>query len=143
MRSRIPKHQLELLGAVPLFSGCSQGELRSIAQLGTPVAADPGALLTKKGTAGREFFLVLEGTAACRVGKNEVKRFKTGNYFGELALLHGGVRTADVVAVSHLEMLVFDAREFRAMLMTTPNIGLKMLANLAQRLTDADAQYTN
>ena len=143
MRSRIPKHQLELLGAVPLFSGCSQGELRSIAQLGTPVAADPGALLTKKGTAGREFFLVLEGTAACRVGKNEVKRFKTGNYFGELALLHGGVRTADVVAVSHLEMLVFDAREFRAMLMTTPNIGLKMLANLAQRLTDADAEYTN
>jgi CRP-like cAMP-binding protein len=143
MRSRIPKHQLELLSAVPLFSGCSQGELRSIAQLGTPVAADPGALLTKKGTAGREFFLVLEGTAACRVGKNEVKRFKTGNYFGELALLHGGVRTADVVAVSHLEMLVFDAREFRAMLMTTPNIGLKMLANLAQRLTDADAQYTN
>jgi CRP-like cAMP-binding protein len=143
MRSRIPKHQLELLGAVPLFSGCSQGELRSIAQLGTPVAADPGALLTKKGTAGREFFLVLEGTAACRVGKNEVKRFKTGNYFGELALLHGGVRTADVVAVSHLEMLVFDAREFRAMLMTTPNIGLKMLANLAERLTDADAQYTH
>jgi CRP-like cAMP-binding protein len=143
MRSRIPKQQVELLGAVPLFSGCSQGELRSIAQLGTPVAADPGALLTKKGTAGREFFLVLEGTAACRVGKNEVKRFKTGNYFGELALLHGGVRTADVVAVSHLEMLVFDAREFRAMLMTTPNIGLKMLANLAERLTDADAQYTH
>jgi CRP-like cAMP-binding protein len=143
MRSRIPKHQLELLGAVPLFSGCTQGELRSIAQLGTPVAADPGVLLTKRGTAGREFFLVLEGTAACRVGKNEVKRFRTGNYFGELALLHGGIRTADVVAVSHLEMLVFDAREFRAMLMTTPNIGLKMLANLAQRLTDADSQYTN
>ncbi|HXN59418.1 MAG TPA: cyclic nucleotide-binding domain-containing protein [Acidimicrobiales bacterium] len=143
MRSRIPKHQLELLGAVPLFSGCTQGELRSIAQLGTPVAADPGTIMTKRGTPGREFFLVLEGTAACRVGKNEVKRFRAGNYFGELALLYGGIRTADVVAVSHLELLVFDAREFRALLMTTPNIGLKMLANLAERLTDADAQYTH
>ena len=142
MRSRIPKEQLQLLGAVPIFSSCSQGELRSIAQLGTPVEAEPGAILTKRGMPGREFFLVLEGTAGCRVGKNEVKRFKAGNYFGELALLHGGIRTADVVAVTHMELLAFDAREFRAMLLTTPTIGLKMLANLAQRLTDVDAEYT-
>ena len=143
MRSRIPKKQLELLGAVPLFSGCTQGELRSIAQLGTPLEAETGAVLTKRGNPGREFFLVLDGTAACRVGKNEVKRFRAGNYFGELALLHGGIRTADVVAVTPMELLVFDAREFRAMLMTSPNIGVKMLANLAERLTEADAQYTH
>lgn len=143
MRSRIPKHQLDLLGAVPLFSGCTQGELRSVAQLGTPVVAEPGVVLTERGSPGREFFLVLEGTAACRVGKNEVKRFRPGNYFGELALLYGGIRTADVVAVTYMELLVFDSREFRAMLMTTPNIGLKMLANLAQRLTDVDAEYTH
>ncbi len=143
MRSRIPKHQLELLGAVPLFSGCTQGELRSIAQLGTPAEAEPGAFLTRRGTPGREFFLVLDGTAGCRVGKNEVKRFRAGNYFGELALLHGGIRTADVVAVTRMELLVFDSREFRSMLLTTPSIGLKMLANLAQRLTDVDAQYTH
>jgi CRP-like cAMP-binding protein len=143
MRSRIPKHQLELLGAVPLFSGCSQGELRAIAQLGTPAEAEPGAFLTRRGTPGREFFLVLDGTAGCRVGKSEVKRFRAGNYFGELALLHGGIRTADVVAVTDMELLVFDSREFRSMLLTTPSIGLKMLANLAQRLTDADAQYTH
>jgi CRP-like cAMP-binding protein len=143
MRSRIPKEQIQLLAKVPLFSSCSQNELRSIAQFGTPVEADEGTVLTQRGKPGREFFLVLDGVASCRIGSKEVKKFRTGGYFGEMALLHGGVRTADVVAVSPMQLLVFDAREFRSMLMTTPNISVKMLSNLAERLTEADSQYTH
>jgi len=143
MRSRIPKEQIEHLGKVPLFSSCTQSELRRIAQLGTPVEAEEGAVLTQQGKPGREFFLVLDGVASCRVASKEVKRFRAGGYFGELALLHGGVRTADVVAVTPMDLVVFDAREFRTLLTTTPSIAVKMLANLAERLTDADAQYTH
>jgi CRP-like cAMP-binding protein len=143
MRTRIPKQQIDLLAAVPLFAGCSQHELRNIALLGTPLGAEPGAVLTQQGRPGREFFLVVEGTASCRVKGKEVKKIKEGGYFGELALLHGGIRTADVVAASEMELVVFDAREFRSMLMTTPSIGVKMLAVLAERLTEADAQYTD
>ena len=55
----------------------------------------------------------------------------------------GGVRTADVVAVTPMVLLVLDSREFRSMLMTTPKIGVKMLAHLAERLAEADAQYTD
>ncbi len=143
MRSRIPKQQIDLLRSVPLFSSCAHGELRSIAQLGTPVGVEDGTYLTRAGEPGREFFLVLDGVASCRERDREVKRFKPGSYFGELALLHGGVRTADVVAVGPMEVLALDAREFRSMLMTTPSIGVKMLANLAERLTAADYQYTN
>jgi len=143
MRSRIPKEQLDLLAAVPLFSACSHAELRAIAQLGTPVAAEEGAYLTRRGKPGREFFLVLDGKASCRVGRREVGTFGPGDYFGELALLHGGVRTADVVAVTPMYLLVLDSREFRSMLMTTPNIGVKMLAHVAERLADADAQLTD
>ena len=112
MRPRIPKQQIELLKAVPLFSGCTQGELRAVAQLGTPIDVDKGEVLTEQGSAGREFFLVLSGVASCRVGKRQVAQFTTGNYFGELALLQGGVRTADVVAETDMELLVLDAREF-------------------------------
>ncbi len=143
MRSRIPKKQITLLGAVPLFAGCTQGELRAIAQLGTPVTVGAGTVLTTQGEPGREFFLVLDGDASCRVRKKEVKRFKAGGYFGELALLHGGIRTADVVALTDMDLLVFDAREFRSLLTTTPGIGIKMLANLAERLTTAGAQPTD
>jgi CRP/FNR family transcriptional regulator, cyclic AMP receptor protein len=143
MRGRIPREQLELLKTVPLFSACSTNELRSIAQLGTPVDADQGAYLTEEGKPGREFFLVLGGVASCRVHGREVKEFHAGDYFGELALLYGGLRTADVVSMTPMELLVFDAREFRSMLMATPRIGVKMLGNLAQRLTEADMQYTH
>jgi CRP-like cAMP-binding protein len=141
MRSRIPKEQIELLGGVPLFSACSQNELRAIAQLGTPISAKAGTLLTQKGRPGSEFFLVLSGTASCTIGKREVVKFTTGGYFGELALLHGGIRTADVKAVTDMELLVLDAREFRSMLMTTPNIGVKMLGRLSEALAEADTQY--
>jgi CRP/FNR family transcriptional regulator, cyclic AMP receptor protein len=143
VRNRIPKQQIDFLRAVPLFSGCSQAELRHVATLGTPVSAEEGAHLTTQGEPGREFFLVLDGTASCRIGTKEVKRFTKGGYFGELALLHGGRRTADVVAVTPMELLVFDSREFRSMLATMPGISVKMLANLAERLTAADAQYTH
>jgi CRP-like cAMP-binding protein len=143
MAGRIPSNQIEFLAAVPLFSACSRHELRAIAQLGTPVDAEEGAYLTEEGKPGREFFLVLDGVASCRVRNKEVTRFRTGGYFGELAILHGGIRTADVVAVTPMELLVFDAREFRSMLMTTPSIGVKMLTNLAQRLEQAVSQYTH
>ncbi len=143
MRARIPKQQIELLGAVPLFSGCSHHELRSIAQLGTPVNVDKGEVLIATGMPGREFFLVLSGVASCRIKRRQVDQFARGGYFGELALLYGGIRTADVVAETEMEVLVFDAREFRAMLMMTPGIGVKMLARLAERLADADAHYSD
>jgi CRP/FNR family transcriptional regulator, cyclic AMP receptor protein len=143
MRARIPKQQIDLLKAVPLFAGCSQGELRSIAQLGSPITVEKDSVLTAKGSAGREFFLVLSGIASCQLGKREIAEFTTGGYFGELALLGGGIRTADVVAETDMDLLVLDAREFRSMLMTTPAIGVKMLARLADRLADADAHYSN
>ena len=140
---RIPKQQIDLLKGVPLFSGCSQGELRTIAQLGTPVSVEKGKVLTTKGAVGAEFFLVLSGVASCRLGKRQVDQFTTGGYFGELALLHGGIRTADVVAETAMQLLVLDRREFQAMLMTTPRIGVKMLDRLADRLADADAHYSD
>ena len=100
MRARIPKQQIDLLKEVPLFSGCSQGELRAIAQLGTPVNVDKGELLTAQGSAGREFFLVLSGVASCRLGRRQVAQFTTGGYFGELGAVarrrpHGRCRGGD------------------------------------------------
>ncbi len=141
MRSRIPKQQIELLKGVPIFSVCSQKELHAVAKLGVTVEAEAGTALTTKGMPGREYFPVLEGVASCRMGRRELRRFGPGEFFGEMALLYGGVRTADVVATSEMRLLVLDSREFRSMLMATPLIGTKMLANLAERLSEADDAY--
>ena len=68
--------------------------------------------------------------------------FKAGGYFGELALLHDGPRTADVIAETEMDLLALDRREFKKMLMTTPGIGVRMLSRLSERLADADSLYS-
>jgi CRP-like cAMP-binding protein len=143
MRTRIPRQQIELLGKVPLFSGCNQSELRALAQFGTQVSIEAGHVLTQQGKPGSEFFMVLSGTASVTKKKREVERLKAGAYFGELAILHGGIRNATVTAATDMELMVLDAREFRSVLMTNPTIGLKMLSGLAERLEGADSHVTN
>jgi CRP-like cAMP-binding protein len=77
------------------------------------------------------------------VGRRQVAEYSTGSYFGELAILSGGIRSADVKAITSMELLVFDSREFRSILMTTPSIGVKMLGRLAERLSETNAQLTD
>ena len=137
--------QIDLLKGVPLFSACSQGELRTIAQLGTPVSVEKGRVLITKGAVGTEFFLVLSGGRLLPVGQTpkwtNSRPAATSASFSNL--LHGGIRTADVVAETPMELLVLDRREFQSMLMTTPRIGVKMMDRLADRLADADAHYSD
>lgn len=139
MVRRIPKKELELLSQVPLFSTCSKAELREIARLGTPVEVDEGRVLTKEGAVGREFFLVLEGKAECVVRGRRVAVFGPGDYFGELALIEGGIRTATVTARTPMELLVLSAREFASLLRSSSSITTKMLSALARRLRDLRA----
>lgn len=139
MRDRIARRELDMLAAVPLFSSCNQVELRQIARLGTPVPVSAGTVLTAEGSPGREFFLIVEGMADCSVGGNRAAQFGPGDFFGEMALLDGGPRTATVTAVTDMKVLVLDAREFASLLAASPSITSKVLATLARRLRSADA----
>jgi CRP/FNR family transcriptional regulator, cyclic AMP receptor protein len=139
MRSHIPKSELDLLARVPLFASCTRHELRDIACLGTELDIAAGAELTTEGTRGREFFLVIEGEADCSVRGTTVAVLGPGDFFGELALLDGGPRTATVTAVSPVHVVVMSASEFTELLRTSPSISLKLLQNLTRRLRDAEA----
>jgi CRP-like cAMP-binding protein len=139
MRTRIPRAELDLLAAVPLFSSCSKGELRAVAQLGTPLDVATGKELTREGAYGREFFIVLEGEAECVVRGVTAALLGPGDFFGEMALIDGGPRTATVRAASALRVVLFDSREFSGLLLASPSIALKLLRNLAGRLRDLHA----
>lgn len=136
MARRIPSKELELLSRVPLFSTCSKRELREIAGLGTPIEVDEGKVLTKQGAPGREFFLVLEGKAECVAKGKRVAVFGPGDYFGELAIIEGGTRTATVTAVTPMEVLVLSTGEFGSLLRSSSSIGIKMLTALARRVRE-------
>jgi len=124
---------MELLAAVPLFSGCTDDELRQISRLGTILSTSAGTHLTTQGGAGHEFILLRSGHAECERDGTVVATFGPGDFFGELALLDGGARTATVIATDDVEVLVLSHGEFNDLLDRAPSIARKLLVELASR----------
>ena len=130
----------EYLSGVPLFRGLSNRELRQIAQAGDRLDVEAGSELVTEGRVGREFFLIIEGEATVRRKKRAVARLGPGDYFGELALLHRGPRSATVVADTDMRLFVLPQREFGGLVESVPGLASKLLTGLAERLREADAK---
>jgi CRP-like cAMP-binding protein len=88
----------ELARSVRLFTGLSDRQLRSILRSARAVEFGPGDTLVIEGSPGRSFFIIRRGTAKVSAGGAELVRLGPGSYFGELALIDEGPRTATVTA---------------------------------------------
>ena len=129
----------ELLRGVSLFSGCSTRELDRIASITTPIAAEPGQVLTREGETGREFFVVVDGEATASIGDRLIATLGAGSFFGELALLDGGPRTATVTATGPMRLLVLNRMEFWQLIESTiPSVARKILTTIGTRLRATD-----
>ena len=131
---------LDHLAEVPLFSACSRKDIEKIARASDEVAVSAGRKLVEEGHLGHEFFLILEGKATVSRGGKAVAEVGPGQYFGELALLDKGPRTATVVADTDMKLLVLGQREFLGVLDEIPGLAYKLLRIMAARLRDADLQ---
>jgi CRP/FNR family transcriptional regulator, cyclic AMP receptor protein len=127
---------------VHIFSECTRGELRRIASLTSECRAQAGSALTVAETPGSEFFAIVDGTAT--VWRNDVRldTLGPGSYFGELALLNRGMRTATVIADTDMELLVSSLREFRSPYFLVPSVMELMLAVMSERIRRADEGWT-
>ncbi|MEK7252619.1 MAG: cyclic nucleotide-binding domain-containing protein [Actinomycetota bacterium] len=135
----------ELLKRTALFSGFSEKEIASV--LGTAkersFAADD-VIIAEGHEGGRGFYLLLEGTAQARKSQTVLADFAVGDYFGEMALLlEDTPRTADVVATSAARCLIITQWDLRALLKNHPEIGVKMMAELAKRLRNTDSALSD
>ena len=137
--SRVPKSALEALRQVPLFASCTDKELRTIAGLGTPLDIGPDTPLTRTGSRGLEFFVVLDGEVKCIAQGTEVARFGPGDFFGEMSLLDGEPRSAEVRTLSAVTVLVLDRSEFLRLMESSPALALKVITSMAQRLRKTTA----
>ena len=129
---------LEQLAKQPLFSACSKRELQRIAKAVDEVTVDAGRVLVDQGQAGREAFIVLDGTATVKRNGRKISTLGPGQQFGELALLDHGPRTASVVADTPMKLLVLSSRSFNAVLDDVPTLSIKLLAALAGRIRELD-----
>ena len=126
--------KVELIRHVPLFAKCSRRELAEVAQVADEIDLSEGKEMTREGAPGREFFVLLEGTADVRKGKRKINSLGPGDFFGEIALISHSPRTATVVATAPVRALVITDRAFRTLLNHSPSILVKVMEALADRL---------
>jgi len=131
--------KIDLIAKVPLFAGLSKRQLAQVASIADEIDLPQGKILTREGERGREFFILLEGEAEVRRKGRKLATRRAGEFFGEIALLSNVPRVATVTAATPVQALVLRDVDFRALLAQTPQIALKVLEKVAERLpTTAD-----
>ena len=131
---------LDHLARVPLFSACTRKDLSLVARRAEDVHVGEGKVLVTEGSAGAEFFVIVDGKARVTMRGRKVAELGPGRFFGDLALLDRAPRNATVVAETPMELLVLGQREFAALIDEVPGFAHKLLAGLARRLREADAK---
>jgi CRP-like cAMP-binding protein len=132
--------KIQHLSQVQMFSSLNKKELGLIARAADVVTVKPGTEIVTQGTPGHEFYLVMSGQATVRRNGRKIATLGPGAYFGELALLDRGPRSATVVAETDVELAVIGQREFLGVLSEVPSVSLKLLTSMAARLREADTK---
>jgi CRP-like cAMP-binding protein len=121
------------LASIQLFESLTDDEREKVAGWFDLQEASPGVRLCGEGAAGYSFFVLLEGTATVTSDGAEIARLGRGDFFGELAILGDGRRTATVTATSPSRLLVLFGTEFRRLQQELPEAAAKLEAAAQQR----------
>ena len=131
----MPKRERDALARVPLFSGLPPRHLRRLAELTEEQRYMEGARVVSEGDVGDTFYVILQGEAKV-VGSSgrALNRLRPGDFFGEISLLDGGPRTADVVAETPLTMLALSRKAFLRLVQQEPDVAVRLLGYAAALL---------
>jgi CRP-like cAMP-binding protein len=135
--SRSRRESAKPLRELALFKDCDERELVKLQSLMTKVDFEAGRTLTRADERGHEFFIVSSGLAEVRRDDQLVASLGPGSFFGEMALLDGGVRTATVIAATPVAAYVLSEREFRELLASSTTVSHNMLRTMTERLRRA------
>lgn len=132
MKRHDPK--LERLREVPLFASCDDRELESISRLVDEVEVPAGRVLITEGSSDcREAFILLDGQASVSVRGAQVALIGPGSCTGEMAVIDHDRRSATVIALTPLRILVLDARGLHA-LVEKHGVGWKLMKEQSSRV---------
>ncbi len=123
-----------LLARVPVFSSLPPALLEPILASGAERRYERGEAIVREGEAGDELFVILEGKVRVERGSRVVEVLEEGDFFGEVAVLDGGLRSADVIADDSVRCLTVSRDVLRRVLESEPRAAWAMLEVLARRL---------
>lgn len=131
-----PGAPAEAVKEVPLFAGLGPVELEQVTSLFKERRFVDGETVTKEGSGGAAFFLIHSGEATVSVNGTPRAGLGPGDYFGEIALIDGGTRSATVTATSELVCYGLTYWDFRPLVQENASIAWALLQSLAKRLRD-------
>jgi CRP/FNR family cyclic AMP-dependent transcriptional regulator len=130
---------IELVQQVPLFSDLSKKEAEELARTFKERTFAAGDVIAAEGQRGIGFFLIASGTAKVTRGGEDRITLGPGDYFGEIALIDDGPRTATVTADTDLHCYGLTSWEFKPLVETNAEIAWKLLEGLAKRVRALEA----
>ena len=133
----------DALADIPLFNNLNNKERMELARHVDEVPVKSGTVLTKQGSVGDAFYLIVDGKADVIRGGTKIAKLGPGDAVGEMALLDGEPRSATVMMTTEGTVLTMPRREFKGVLNDIPAISQKMLVTLSLRLREADAKLAD
>jgi CRP-like cAMP-binding protein len=127
----------ELLGACRLFEGLQADGLAAIASRAVEIDFGPRDVIARQGEIGTGFFVVAEGRVRVIRDGEAVAELGPGEFFGELSVIDGAPRNAQVVAVEPTHCLGIASWDFEAILTEQPRVALAVLRAVVARLRRA------
>ncbi len=121
-----------LLETFPLFSEVDQEDREELLLLFRPRTASPGERVIRQGDRGDAMFFIVSGAVEVRLDSQAI-RLEPGAFFGEMALLTGERRTADVIAVDFCQFLVLDRRDFNLFMSRHPKLRAAVSSKARER----------
>jgi CRP-like cAMP-binding protein len=125
---------VERLAQLALFADLDRPQVEGVAHMFEEEVFAPGQRVLRQGLSGGAFYLILDGEVSVRVNDRELARLGRGDFFGEISVLTGEAPVADVVAESLLRCLVVPGPELKTFLLEQPQVMLRVLRAVAQRL---------
>ena len=132
-----PTGAVEVLERVPLFADLHKHDIEHIARLFKERRFAAGETVTKEGAGGAAFFVIESGDATVSAHGKQIATLTRGDYFGEIALIDEGARSATITATTDLVCHGLTYWEFRPLVQHNAAIAWNLLQTLAKRLRGA------
>lgn len=127
------------LGQIDVLSPLSRAEHESIASVARVHAFSKGETIIRKGHTGNSMFAVHDGAVAVRIGTDEVARLGAGDFFGEMALLTGENRAADVIALTDVVVIEITKKALQPVLQHHPELVEAISSKVTERRGSIDS----
>ncbi len=132
----------DLLSTIPIFSFLGRSEIAAVQELFVEETHQKGDVICRQGEEGETFYVVLDGELDVIVGEGAghvIAVLKRGDFFGEMALLQGGKRTATVAVGRRARLLVLHRQAFNSLFLKSPKALEYFTRILCKRLADMNA----